>query len=224
MINNTLTLDKVTVQQASPIATKKENRSEEKSKRLEQKTQQAWSIGMGLGLTWTAYGLFNQDYRSTLGGLGLFGLQAMGYAGYLEEKIPHEVLAEQKQEDEKIDLSLREIVKICKDDKLYAATTLFSLSVIAYGVMNGFATGDFDQIKFGTGLLGVCNLIKGNLSNNHEVSKVCIKLGSIASIASFLAPTQGSSIILQQENYHLRCHIESPSVLELFKEKLGVSF
>lgn len=133
------------------------------------------------------------------------------------------VSIKQKQESEKIDLSLKGIVKICKGDKLYAASTLLSLSYIAYGVMNGCVTGSFDQFKYGKGLFGMCNLIKGNLSNDNDLSKVCIKLGSVLSIASFLFPSERSSIILPKDDYTLKCRIESPSVLNLFKKSLGLS-
>ncbi len=223
MKNISTSRDKVTLQQIPLIATTKTD-IEEKSKKLEKRLQQAWSVGMGLGLTWTAYGLFNQDYRSVLGGLSLFGVQAIGYAGYLDEKNSYQITAQQKQEAERNDLSLRGIVKICKDDKLYATVSLLGLGNVAYGIINGFATGDFDQIKYGTGLLGMCNLIKGNLSNDNEVSKICIKLGSVASIASFLFPTQTTSIILPKDGYSLRCYVESPSVLDLFKRTFGFSF
>lgn len=69
----------VTVQKAVHV----EIPREEQNKKFKERMQQVWAVGVSLGLASTAYGFFSRDYRSILGGLSLFGIQVVGYAGYL---------------------------------------------------------------------------------------------------------------------------------------------
>lgn len=142
----------------------------------------------------------------------------------VETTITEEISLEKRKGSEKFDLSLKGIVNLCKEDNLYATHTLLSLSLVAYGIINGCVTGDFAQVKFGTGLFGMCNLIKGQLTNDNEVSKLCIKLGTISSIASFLFPLHQSDVFfLLKDDYYYRCHIKTSSVYDLCKKSLGFS-
>lgn len=187
------------------------------------KVQIAWASGMSLGLAWAAYDLWNGDYRHSLLGLGVFGTQTLGYAGCLDEKISQQV-SPQKNEAKEDRSIFHKFVQLSKDDRMYGLCTLVSLGAITYGVTNGFVTGDFTQAKFGTGLLGMCNLIKGNLSNDDKISKTCIKLGSIASIIFFLSSGDSTSIILKEiDQKTLKCSLYTPSILDIFKKALGFS-
>jgi hypothetical protein len=83
--------------------------------------------------------------------------------------------------------SFGEFMKIAKDDKLYAAGTLYSLAVLTIGIIA--SPNNLNGIKQGIGLFAICNLIKGNLTEDEKIAKTCLKMGSAAAILSFFIPT-----------------------------------
>jgi hypothetical protein len=118
----------------------------------------------------------------------------------------------------------KEFTRLNKDDKMFQLITLGSLGILAYGLTNGVVTGDFTQAKYAAGLFGMCSLIKGNMAEDEEVSKTCIKLGSIASIIFFLTHGDSSHIIINEENTNpLRCTSYPPSILENLKQAWNIS-
>lgn len=142
----------------------------------------------------------------------------LGTTGYLDKHV-----SSQKNKTKEGTSNFHKFIQLNKDDKMYALCTLLSLGAITYGLTNGFVTGDFTQAKFGTGLLGMCNLIKGNLSDDDQTSKTCIKLGSIASIIFILSSVGESAIYLSNKGNPLKCTPSPESILQSLKKAWNIT-
>lgn len=128
---------------------------QERIHNIDKKTQKVRAIGMSLGLTWSAYGLFTGNYSHTLTGLSVAGAIPLSY--YFDK-------IKMRQDSRNIELqdnasTFHKVVQICKNDILYATGTALSLGLIAYGLANGFVTGGFSQVKVGIEGLAMLNLI-----------------------------------------------------------------